>query len=156
MITKTKYRWGIEMGKKKLNNNFVKAYAAMDAKCCEKFGVAANGVEEYVKRLESARFAPNRDEVLGKLNAYKALAARFAEEPNAVRHIKEVQKADVQWAKKFAASLKKKKDPISRYLKSARRYARGRKNRRIFLTILILLVLAGAAVALWYLGILPF
>ena len=144
------------MGKKKLNNNYIKAYAQLESRCQEKFGVTAGGVDEYVKRLESARFAPNRDEVLGKLNAYQSLSRRFEVEPNAVRHIKEVQKSDIQWVKKFTLSLKKKKDPISRYLKSARRYARGRKNRRIFLTILILLVLAGAAVALWYLGVLPF
>lgn len=135
------------MGKKKLNNNYIKAYAQLESRCQEKFGVTAGGVDEYMKRLESARFAPNRDEVLGKLNAYQSLSRRFDTEPNAVRHIKEVQKSDIQWVKKFALSLKKKKDPISRYLKSARKYARGRKARRIFITILILLVLAGAAVA---------
>ncbi len=135
------------MGKKKLNNNYIKAYAQLESRCQEKFGVTAGGVDEYVKRLESARFAPNRDEVLGKLSAYQSLSRRFDTEPNAVRHIKEVQKSDIQWVKKFALSLKKKKDPISRYLKSARKYARGRKARRIFITILILLVLAGAAVA---------
>ncbi|MBP3606263.1 MAG: hypothetical protein J6J66_06675 [Clostridia bacterium] len=135
------------MGKKKLNNNYIKAYAQLESRCQEKFGITAGGVDEYVKRLESARFAPNRDEVLGKLNAYQSLSRRFEVEPNAVRHIKEVQKSDIQWVKKFTLSLKKKKDPISRYLKSARKYARGRKARRVFITILILLVLAAAAVA---------
>ncbi len=135
------------MGKKKLNNNYMKAYAQLESRCQEKFGITAGGVDEYVKRLESARFAPNRDEVLGKLNAYQSLSRRFEVEPNAVRHIKEVQKSDIQWVKKFTLSLKKKKDPISRYLKSARKYARGRKARRVFITILILLVLAAAAVA---------
>ena len=132
---------------KRLNNNYIKAYAQLESRCQEKFGITAGGVDEYVKRLESARFAPNRDEVLGKLNAYQSLSRRFEVEPNAVRHIKEVQKSDIQWVKKFTLSLKKKKDPISRYLKSARKYARGRKARRVFITILILLVLAAAAVA---------
>jgi hypothetical protein len=135
------------MGKKKINNNYIKAYAQLESKCQEKFGVTAGGIDEYVKRLESARFAPNREEVLGKLSAYQSLYRRFETEPNAVRNIKEVQKDDIKWVKKFALSLKKKKDPISRYLKSARRYARGRKARRIFVLLLILAIIAGAAVA---------
>ena len=135
------------MGKKKLNNNYIKAYAQLESRCQEKFGVTAGGVDEYVKRLESARFAPKREEVLGKLSAYQALSRRFDTEPNALRHIKEVQKDDIKWVKKFTGALKGKKDPISRYLKSARKYARGRKARRIFITILILAVIAGAAVA---------
>ncbi|MBQ7407145.1 MAG: hypothetical protein IJW11_05240 [Clostridia bacterium] len=135
------------MGKKKLNNNYIKAYAQLESRCQEKFGVTAGGVDEYVKRLESARFAPKREEVLGKLSAYQALSRRFDTEPNALRHIKEVQKDDIKWVKKFTGALKGKKDPISRYLKSARKYARGRKARRILITILILAVIAGAAVA---------
>lgn len=135
------------MGKKKLNNNYIKAYAQLESRCQEKFGVTAGGIDEYVKRLESARFAPKREEVLGKLSAYQALSRRFDTEPNALRHIKEVQKDDIKWVKKFTGALKGKKDPISRYLKSARKYARGRKARRIFITILILAVIAGAAVA---------
>lgn len=145
------------MGKKKINNNFTKAYSQMEGQCQEKFGVTAGGIDEYVKRLESARFAPNRDEVLGKLSAYQSLSMRFENEPNAVRTIKEVEKDDIQWVKKFGNSVKKKKDPYSRYLKSAHRYARGRKIRRVFLTILILAILAGAAVGVaWYLGFLAF
>lgn len=141
---------------KKINNKFIKAYAQMEAQCQEKFGITAGGVDEYVKRLESARFAPNRDEVLSKLTAYKHIMQRFENEPNALKTVKEIGKADVQWAKKFFVTLKKKKDPISRYLKSARKYARGRKLRRVFLTLFILLLIAGAAVALWYFGILKF
>ncbi len=145
------------MGKKKINNNFSKAYAQMESQCQEKFGVSAGGVDEYVKRLESARFAPDREDVLGKLSAYQHISQRFENEPNAARTIKELEKNDVQWVKKFGDSLKKKNDPISRYLKSARKYVRGRKIRRAILTILIILiVLAGAAVALWQFGIVNF
>ena len=144
------------MGRKKINNNFTKAYSQMEGQCQEKFGVTAGGIDEYVKRLESARFAPDRDEVLGKLSAYQNLSERFANDPNAARHIKEIEKADVRWVKEFGDSVKKKKDPISRYLKSAHKYARGRKIRRVFLTLLILLLVAGVAVALWYFGIVKF
>lgn len=144
------------MGRKKINNNFTKAYSQMEGHCQEKFGVTAGGIDEYVKRLESARFAPNRDEVLGKLSTYQNLSDRFANEPNSARRIKDVEKADVRWVKQFGDSVKKKKDPISRYLKSARRYARGRKIRRVLLILLLLLIGAGAAVALWYFGIFKF
>ena len=145
------------MGKKKINNNFTKAYSQMESQCQEKFGVSAGGVDKYIERLESARFAPDREDVLGKLSQYQHLSQRFANDPSAVKSVKEISKADIQWVKKFGGSLKKKNDPISRYLKSARKYVRGRKARRAFLTILILLlVLAGAAVALWKFGIVIF
>ena len=145
------------MGRKKINNNFTKAYSQMEGHCQEKFGVTDGGIDEYVKRLESARFAPNRDEVLGKLSTYQNLSDRFANEPNSARRIKDVEKADVRWVKQFGDSVKKKKDPISRYLKSAHKYAKKRKARRIFTALLILLILAGAAVgAAWYLGLIAF
>lgn len=145
------------MGRKKINNKFANAYSQMEGQCQEKFGVAAGGIDEYVKRLESARFAPDRDEVLSKLSVYQNLSQRFADDPNAARHIKEIEKNDIRWVKDFGDSVKKKKDPISRYLKSAHKYARGRKARRVFLTLLILLIVAGAAVgAAWYLGFLAF
>lgn len=138
---------------KKINIKFIKAYAQMETQCQEKFGITAGGVDEYISRLESARFAPNRDEVLGKLTAYEHIMHRFNNEPNAVKTVKEVTKADVSWVKKFTVATKKKKDSISRYLKSARKYARGRKIRRAFLFIFILALIAGAAVALWYFGL---
>lgn len=144
------------MGRKKINNNFTKAYSQMEGNCQEKFGVTAGGIDEYVKRLESARFAPNRDEVLGKLSTYQNLSDRFASDPNSSRRIKDVEKADVRWVKQFGDSVKKKKDPISRYLKSAHKYAKKRKAARIFTALLILLAFAGVAVALWYFGIVKF
>lgn len=144
------------MGKKKINNSFAEAYARMEGECQEKLGVSAGGVNEYVRRLESARFAPDRDNVLGKLAAYQHISYRIQNEPNALRHMSAIEKNDVQWVKKFGSDLKKKKDPISRYLKSARRYARGRKIRRVLLILLLLLIGAGAAVALWYFGIFKF
>ena len=144
------------MGRKKINNNFTKAYSQMEGNCQEKFGVTAGGIDEYVKRLESARFAPNRDEVLGKLSTYQNLSDRFASDPNSSRRIKDVEKADVRWVKQFGDSVKKKKDPISRYLKSAHKYAKKRKAARIFTALIILLAFAGVAVALWYFGIVKF
>ena len=58
---------------RKLNEKFVNNFIELDKLCCEKFGVASNGVTEYVNRLNNARFAPNRDEVLPELVKYRNL-----------------------------------------------------------------------------------
>ena len=141
---------------KKLNNNFIKEYARMEGQCQEKFGITDGGVEEYIKRWAAARFAPNRDAVLGKLQGYQRTYINLISVPNAIRTSRELVKKDVQWVKKFSLSLKKKKDPISQYLKNARKYVRGRKIRRVLLSLFLLALVASAAVALWYFGIFKF
>ena len=136
------------MGKKKFNEQFVEAFVELDKLCCEKFGVASNGVTEYVNRLNNARFAPNRDEVLPELVKYRNLRNRFAHEPQALRKSDDIAKADFKWVKKFKKTVKGKKDPISKYLKKARRFARRRKFGKF---VLVLLILAALAVAGYFL-----
>ena len=133
---------------RKLNEKFVNNFIELDKLCCEKLGVATNGVTEYINRLNNARFAPNRDEVLPQLVKYRNLRNRFAHEPQALRKSDDIAKADVKWVAKFKKSVKKKKDPISKYLKKARRFARRRKFGKILLTLLIL---GAAAVAGYFL-----
>ena len=134
---------------RKLNEKFVNNFIELDKLCCEKFGVASNGVTEYINRLNNARFAPNRDEVLPELVKYRNLRNRFAHEPQALRKSSDISKADVKWVAKFKKSTKKKKDPISKYLKKARRFARRRKFGRFVLVLLILAALAAAGVVLF-------
>ena len=43
---------------KKINKKFLKLFVELDSSCCDKLGVKAGGVTEYINRLESARFAP--------------------------------------------------------------------------------------------------
>ena len=131
---------------RKLNEKFVNTYIELDKLCCEKFGVATNGVTEYINRLNNARFAPERDEVLPRLVKYRNLRNRFAHEPQAIRKCDDIAKADIKWVAKFKKTVKSKKDPISKYLKKARRFARRRKFGKIFLTLLII----GAAAAAGY------
>ena len=102
----------------------------MDRKCCEKFGVAVSGVTEYINRLENARFAPLRDEVLPKLVRYRNIRNVFAHEPSALKRNGELISQDVKWVKRFTRDLTKRKDPISKYLRKARRYARRKRIRR--------------------------
>ena len=132
---------------RKTNEKFLNQFIELDKLCCEKFGVATNGVTEYINRLNNARFAPNRDEVLPKLVKYRNLRNRFAHEPQALRKSDDIAKADFKWVKKFKKTVKGKKDPISKYLKKARRFARRRKAGKIFL---ILLILAAAAVGVYF------
>ena len=133
---------------RKINEKFLNNFLELDKLCCEKFGVATNGVTEYINRLNNARFAPNRDEVLPRLVKYRNLRNRFAHEPQAIRKCDDISKADVKWVGKFKKSVKGKKDPISKYLKKARRFARRRKFGKV---ILALLILAAAVVAGYFL-----
>lgn len=130
---------------RKLNEKFVSLFLGIDKLCCEKFGVATNGVTEYINRLNNARFAPDRDEVLPRLVKYRNLRNRFAHEPQAIRKCDDIDKKDVKWVKKFKKSVKKKKDPISKYLRKARRFARRRKFGKVLLVLLILAAVAAAA-----------
>jgi hypothetical protein len=133
---------------RKTNEKFLANFLELDKLCCEKFGVASNGVTEYINRLNNARFAPDRDEVLPRLVKYRNLRNRFAHEPQAIRKCDDIAKADIKWVAKFKKTAKKKKDPISKYLKKARRFARKRKFGR---TLLVVLILAALAVAGYFL-----
>ena len=131
---------------KRLNHNFLEVYKELDRDCCEKFGVTSGGVTEYINRLNNARFAPERDDVLPRLVRYRNIRNKFAHDVGSIRKSDEISKADVKWVRGFNKDLIKKRDPISTYLRKARRYARRKKLYRIaFLIFLVLIaVLAGA------------
>ena len=132
---------------RKINEKFLGIFLELDKLCCEKFGVATNGVTEY----NNARFAPDRDEVLPRLVKYRNLRNRFAHEPQAIRKCDDINKEDVKWVTKFKKATKKKNDPISKYLKKARRFARRRKLRKVLLVVLIIAAIAAVAAALFLL-----
>ena len=132
---------------KRLNENFLKSFLELDRLCCEKFGVATGGVTEYINRLNNACFAPDRDTVLPKLVKYRNIRNLFAHEPGAIRKSDEVTKEDLNWLLHFRRDVIKKRDPISKYLRKARRFARARKIKRaLFITLIVLLVVAVAAI----------
>ena len=133
---------------KKINKKFLKLYVELDSNCCDKLGVKAGGVTEYINRLESARFAPKRDEVLGNLNKYRNLRNALAHDTKALKKNKMLTKADLKWIKKFNKALKRKKDPISAYLRKARKFARGKKTKKVILVVFILAAVAAVAVFL--------
>ncbi len=135
---------------RKLNEQFLNVFLEIDKLCCEKFGINVGGVTEYISRLNNARFAPGRDDVLPRLVRYRNLRNRFAHEPGAIRKSDDVVKDDVRWLHRFLADLRRRKDPIAKYLKKARRYAIRRKLRKIFGVAMVVLVVALACI-IWYL-----
>ena len=130
---------------KRLNERFLAAYITLDKDCSEKFGVATGGLTEYINRLNNARFAPGREDALPRLVRYRNIRNKMAHELGSLRKMNDVTSADISWLRKFNRDLLRRKDPISAYLKRARRYAR----RRRFLRYLT----AATAVALVILGI---
>lgn len=137
----------------KLNTPFLNSYLELDKVCCIKFGIVSGGITEYINRLINIRFAPQRDEVLPRLVRYRNIRNRMAHEAGAITEIDEITKSDLRWLEGFKRDMNKKRDPISIYLRKARKYARRRKIRRLLITsgIIILLLIAAAAAAYFFL-----
>ena len=119
---------------RRLNERFLASYIELDRNCCEKFGVSVGGVTEYINRLNNARFAPGREEALPRLVKYRNIRNKMAHELGSLRKSNDVTKLDLKWIRSFDKDIAKRRDPISRYLKRARRYARRRKVQT-FLTV---------------------
>ena len=130
---------------KKINENFLKVYIELDKVCCEKFGVSTGGIGEYINRLNNARFAPDRDEVLKRLVAYRDNHKRFYFEPKAVKKDSKLTKEDIKWITNFKRDVLKKRDPISKYLKKAKKYVSKKKFFGVLKVVLGVGVVAGVA-----------
>lgn len=129
---------------KKYNEAFLNTFLELDKLCCMKFGIKTGGVTEYINRLNNARFAPGRDDVLPKLVKYRNIRNCFAHEPGAIRKKDDVSKEDIKWVTHFRKDMLKKRDPISKFLKKARRYALHKKLKLALLIGLpIVAVVAG-------------
>lgn len=136
---------------RKYNSAFLNSYIELDKICSHKFGIVSGGITEYVNRLISAKYAPDREQVLPRLVRYRNIRNRIAHEAGALQSIDEITKADVKWIEEFIKDIDKKRDPISLYLRKARKYAKRRRvRRRVIGTIIILLVLAAAAAVFFF------
>jgi hypothetical protein len=134
---------------KKINDKFLKVYIELDKVCCEKFGITTGGVGEYINRLNNARFAPDRDEVLKRLVAYRDNHKRFYFEPKAVKKDSKLTNEDIKWIMAFKKSVKAKKDPVSVYLKKAKKYVSKKKFGK-FLKVVLTLGIIGAVAGVIY------
>ena len=128
-----------------MNEAFLAAYIDLDSDCSMKFGVSIGGVTEYINRLNNARFAPGRDDVLPRLVRYRNVRNKFAHEIAALRKVDEITKVDLNWIRSFNRDVLRKRDPISLYLRKARRYARRRKMRRLLYVSLVFIIVILAA-----------
>ena len=143
------YRKEVASMGKRINERFLASYMELDKDCCDKFGVTTGGVTEYINRLNNARFAPGRDDVLPRLVRYRNLRNKFSHEVGALRRVDEITKVDVHWIRTFNRDLIRKRDPISAYLKKARRYVRRRKLRRFAYGAAAVLII-GLGIALYF------
>ena len=119
--------------------------------CSDKFGVPYGGVTEYINRLNTARFAPGREEVMPRLVRYRNIRNRLAHEIASIRRTGEVTKEDIAWLKKFLRAVRKRRDPISIYFLKARRYARRRAISRVVTAVASFLLVLIAVIAIIFL-----
>ena len=119
----------------------------MDVACCEKFGVSTGGTGEYINRLNNARYAPDREDVLPRLVKYRSIQKRFATQPKAAQKESELTKEDIKWLQDFKRKVARKQDPISLYLKKAKKYAAKEKRTTVLCVLLGVLVVVGAVAA---------
>lgn len=118
----------------------------MDVACCEKFGVSTGGTGEYINRLNNARYAPDREDVLPRLVKYRSLQKRFATEPKAASKDCGLTKEDIQWLQSFKRKVARKQDPISLYLKKAKKYVAKDKRKKFFLIAIPVIAVVAVAV----------
>ncbi len=135
----------------RINSLFLNSYIELDKICSQKFGKVSGGVTEYINRLVNSRFAPDRDEALPRLVKYRNVRNRIAHEEGAMGQISEITKLDLKWLDGFKHDLLKKRDPLSVYLRKARKYAKRRKAKRVIIFLLIVIVAAALASALYML-----
>jgi len=134
---------------KKYNSAFLNAYIELDKICCHKFGIVTGGITAYINRLINSRYAPDRDQVLPRLVRYRNIRNRIAHEAGALQSIDELTKADIRWIEEFIKDIEKRKDPITLYLRKARKYAKRRRTRRKILGVMIVLAIIAVIVAVF-------
>ena len=124
----------------------------MDVACCEKFGVSTGGTGEYINRLNNARYAPDREDVLPRLVKYRSIQKSLATDPKASKKDQAITKEDLKWLQDFKKKVARKQDPISLYLKKAKKYASKQKRTTALCVILGIVAVVAAAVIIATLG----
>ena len=117
----------------------------MDVACCEKFGVSTGGTGEYINRLNNARYAPDREDVLPRLVKYRSIQKRLTTDAKAAKKDNELTKVDIKWLQDFKKKVTRKQDPISQYLKKAKKYASKERTTTVFCVILGIIAVAAVA-----------
>ena len=132
------------MNHMKTNEKFLEAFISLESLCADKLGITTAGVSEYISRLSGAKMAIGRDETVNQLTRVRKVRNRLVHENGALRSLGEISKNDIKWLKKFEKSVKKSKDPLSRYYKQSKDTKR--KKRFIAGAVVLLLALLAAAI----------
>ena len=103
---------------KRTNLKFLKIYLALEKTLCDEH---LGCVSEYISRLDGARYAERREEVLMHLLRYRSIRNRLAHEPGALDSIRSIGSDDIKWIKRFLCDLRRGRDPVSRYIHRAER-----------------------------------
>lgn len=130
----------------KTNEKFLEAFISLESLCADKLGITTAGVSEYISRLSGAKMAIGRDETVKQLTRFRKVRNRLVHENGALRSLDEISQKDIKWLKKFEKSVKKSKDPLSRYYKQAK----GDKRKKRFIAGAIVLLLALLAAAIYF------
>ena len=109
-------------------------------------------VLEQNKEEQDKRMKEVEEKFNGIRKKYRKLRNIIAHEEGAFAELDEITKADIVWLNRFARSVARRFDPVSRYERKARNYALWRRLRVAFIFILALAVLAVAFVILKDLG----
>ena len=136
------------MNHMKTNEKFLEAFISLESLCADKLGITTAGVSEYISRLSGAKMAIGRDETVKQLTRFRKVRNRLVHENGALRSLGEISQKDIKWLKKFEKSVKKSKDPLSRYYKQSK----DDKRKKILLACLAALLFV-ASVAAIYLAI---
>ena len=134
------------MNHMKTNEKFLEAFISLESLCADKLGITTAGVSEYISRLSGAKMAIGRDETVNQLTRFRKVRNRLVHENGALRSLGEISKNDIKWLKKFEKSVKKNKDPLSRYYKQSK----DTKRKKKFIAGAIVLLLALLAAAIYF------
>ena len=132
------------MNHMKTNEKFLEAFISLESLCADKLGITTAGVSEYISRLSGAKMAIGRDETVKQLTRFRKVRNRLVHENGALRSLDEISQKDIKWLKKFEKSVKKSKDPLSRYYKQAK----GDKRKKILLACLAVLLFVASVAAI--------
>ena len=128
------------------NEKFLEAFISLESYCADKLGITTAGVSEYITRLTDAKMAIGREDTLNHLRRYRKIRNRLVHENGALRSLGEINKLDIKWIKNFEKSIRKNKDPLSVYYKSASDSKKKKKIKTWLTVIAIVIVIVAICV----------
>ncbi len=132
------------MNHMKTNEKFLESFISLESLCADKLGITTAGVSEYISRLSSAKMAIGRDETIKQLSRFRKIRNRLVHENGALRSLDEINQNDIKWLRRFEKSVKKNKDPLSRYYKQSK----VDKRKKILLACLAVLLFVASVAAI--------